>query len=128
MSFTSCGSAWFNWHSFAELLAWKSLLWLSMTWQQKFLTQKYFLSTTSLAWFLTIHFLFCSVRGERERERERESERETERDREREREWDRERQRESTKDRKICRSMNYSLHELLWTLMHPGGNPVYDFL
>ena len=43
-SFTSRGFVWFNWHSFAQFLAWRSLLWLSMTWRKRYLTQNYFLS------------------------------------------------------------------------------------
>ena len=43
----------------AQLLAWRSLLWLSMMWRQRYLTQSNFLSTTSLAWYLTLHLLFC---------------------------------------------------------------------
>ena len=42
----------------AQLLAWRSLLWLSMTWQWRFLTQSNFLSTTSLTWSLALHS-FC---------------------------------------------------------------------
>ena len=45
----------------AQLLAWRCLLWLSMRWRQRFLTQKYFLSTTSLVWSLALHLLCCSV-------------------------------------------------------------------
>ena len=44
----------------AQLLACRSLLWLSMTWRQMFLTQKYFLSTTSLAWSVALHLLVYS--------------------------------------------------------------------
>ena len=40
----------------AQLLAWRSLLWLSMTWRRRYLTQNNFLSTTSLAWSLALHF------------------------------------------------------------------------
>ena len=43
----------------AQLLAWKSLLWLSMIWWWMYLTQSDFLSTTSLAWSLALHLLFC---------------------------------------------------------------------
>ena len=43
----------------AQLLAWRSLLWLSMTWRRRYLTQSNFLSTTSLAWSLALHLLFC---------------------------------------------------------------------
>ena len=43
----------------AQLLAWRSLLWLSMMWRQRYLTQSNFLSTTSLAWSLALHLLFC---------------------------------------------------------------------
>ena len=63
LCFTSLGSARFNWHSFAQFLAWSSLLWLSMTWQQRFFTQKYFLSTTSLACSSALNLLFCSARS-----------------------------------------------------------------
>ena len=42
----------------AQLLAWRSLLWLSMTWRRGYLTQSNFLSTTSLPWSLALHFLF----------------------------------------------------------------------
>ena len=59
--FTSRGSTRFKWHSFLQLLAWRSLLWLSMTWWQRFLTQKFFLSIPSLTWSLALHLLFCSV-------------------------------------------------------------------
>ena len=43
----------------AQLPAWRSLLWLSMTWRWKYLTESNFLSTTSLAWSLALHSLFC---------------------------------------------------------------------
>ena len=43
----------------AQLLAWRSLLWLSMTWRRRYLTQSNFLSTTSLTWCLALHLLFC---------------------------------------------------------------------
>ena len=46
----------------AQLLAWRSLLWLSMTWRRGYLTQNHFLSTTSLVWSLALHLLFCSFR------------------------------------------------------------------
>ena len=46
----------------AQLLASRSLLWLSITWCQRYLTQSNFLSTTSLAWSLALHLLFFSVR------------------------------------------------------------------
>ena len=36
----------------AQLLAWRSLLWLSMTWRRRYLTQNYFLSILSLTWTL----------------------------------------------------------------------------
>ena len=48
--------------TFAQLLAWKSLLWLSMIRRQRYLTQSHFLSITLLAWSLALHLLFCSVR------------------------------------------------------------------
>ena len=60
--FTSRCSSRFNWHSFAQFLAWRSLLWLFMTWRQRFLTRKYFLCKTLLTWSLALHLLFCSVR------------------------------------------------------------------
>ena len=37
LSFTSPGFARFNWYSFAMLPAWRFLLWLSLTWQQRHL-------------------------------------------------------------------------------------------
>ena len=43
----------------AQLLAWRSLLWLSTIWWWMYLTQSDFLSTTSLAWSLALHLLFC---------------------------------------------------------------------
>ena len=43
----------------AQLLAWRSLLWLSMTWRWSYLTQSNFLSTALLAWSLALHLLFC---------------------------------------------------------------------
>ena len=43
----------------AQLLAWRSLLWLSMTWRRRCLTHSNFLSTTSLIWSLALHLLFC---------------------------------------------------------------------
>ena len=43
----------------AQLLAWRSLLWLSMIWWWMYLTQSDFLSTTSLAWSLALRLLFC---------------------------------------------------------------------
>ena len=57
MSFSSHGSAQFNWHSFAQLLAWRSLLWLSMTWRQRFLTQKY--SSAQHCWPDHWHYIYC---------------------------------------------------------------------
>ena len=33
-----------------------------MTWRRRYLAQSNFLSTTSLAWSLALHLLFCSVR------------------------------------------------------------------
>ena len=48
--------------TFARLLAWRSLLWLSMIWWWIYLTQSGFLSTTSLAWSLALHLLFVSTR------------------------------------------------------------------
>ena len=45
----------------AQLLAWMSLLWLSMTWRRRNLTHSKFLSTTLLAWSLALHLLFFSV-------------------------------------------------------------------
>ena len=53
----------FNWHSFAQLPAWRFLLWLSMKWRQRYLIQKYFLIIPSLTWTLALFLLFCSVRG-----------------------------------------------------------------
>ena len=46
----------------AQLLAWRSLLWLSMMWRQRHLTQSNFLSTTSLTdlW----HYLYCFLSQE----------------------------------------------------------------
>ena len=43
----------------AQLLAWKFLLLLSMTWRWRYLTQITFLSTASLTWPLELHLLFC---------------------------------------------------------------------
>ena len=50
----------------AQLLAWRSLLWLSMTWRQRFLffrvlTQKYVHNTISLTWSLVLHLSCYSV-------------------------------------------------------------------
>ena len=45
----------------AQLVAWRSLLWLSMTWRWRYLTQSNFLSATSLAWSLALHLLFCFI-------------------------------------------------------------------
>ena len=42
----------------AQLLAWRSLLWLSMTWRWRYLTESSLLRTTSLAWSLALHLLF----------------------------------------------------------------------
>ena len=64
MSFTSRGFARLNWHSFAQLPPWRFLLWLPMTWRQKYLISKYlihkyFLSIPSLTWTQALHlFLF----------------------------------------------------------------------
>ena len=46
-------------NTLAQLLAWGSLLWLSVMWRQRYLTQSNFLSTTSLALSLALHLLFC---------------------------------------------------------------------
>ena len=43
----------------AQLLVWRSLLWLSMIRWWMYVTQSDFLSTTSLAWSLVLHLLFC---------------------------------------------------------------------
>ena len=51
MSFASRGSSTrFNWHSFAQLLAWRLLLWLPIKSRKSYLTQKYFFSILSLTW------------------------------------------------------------------------------
>ena len=42
----------------AQLLAWRSLLWLSMTSRRRYSTQSNFFSTTSLAWSLALYLLF----------------------------------------------------------------------
>ena len=39
------------------LLSWRSLLWLSVIWWWMYLTQRDFLSTTSLPWSLALHSL-----------------------------------------------------------------------
>ena len=46
----------------AQLLAWRFLIWLFMTWRRGYLTQNNFLSTTSLAWSLALDFFFFSLR------------------------------------------------------------------
>ena len=46
-------------YRFYAFLAWRSLLWLSMPWRRKHLTQSNFISTKSLAWSLALHLLFC---------------------------------------------------------------------
>ena len=48
----------------AQLLAWRSLIWLFMTWRRGYLTQNNFLSTTSLAWSLALDFFFFFHSGE----------------------------------------------------------------
>ena len=45
----------------AQLLAWLSLLWLSVMWRRRYLTHNHFLRTISLAWSLALHLLFCSA-------------------------------------------------------------------
>ena len=45
----------------AQLLAWRSRLWLSMTWRQRFLAHSNFLSIKSLTWPLALHLLFCFI-------------------------------------------------------------------
>ena len=45
--------------TFAQLLAWRSLLWLSIIRPQRYLTQSNFFSTTWLAWSLALHLLSC---------------------------------------------------------------------
>ena len=62
MPFTSCDFARFNWHSLAQLLAWRFFLWFSLKWRQRSLVQKYFSSIASLTRTLALHLLFCSVR------------------------------------------------------------------
>ena len=42
-------------YTLAQLLAWRYMLWLSMTWRGRYFTQSH------LAWSLALH-LFCSVR------------------------------------------------------------------
>ena len=42
----------------AQLLAWRFLLWLSITWWRRYLTQSNFLITTSLTRSLALHLLF----------------------------------------------------------------------
>ena len=56
-TFTSRGSGLID--TLAQLLAWRSLLWLFMTWRRSYLTQSNFLSTTSLTWSLALYLLFC---------------------------------------------------------------------
>ena len=48
--------------AFAQLLAWIFLLWLSITWWQRYLTQK--IPSANYRWPepLALHLLFCSVR------------------------------------------------------------------
>ena len=60
MTFTSWGFAQFNWHSFTQLPAWRLLLWLSLTWRQRYLIQKNFLSIPSLTWTLALHLFVQS--------------------------------------------------------------------
>ena len=60
MSFIFHNSGQFDRQSFAQLLVWRFLVRLCITWRQSFLTQKYFLSTTSLAWSLALYLLVCS--------------------------------------------------------------------
>ena len=43
----------------AQLLAWRSLLWLSIKWRQRYLTKSNILITTWLTWSLALHLLFC---------------------------------------------------------------------
>ena len=43
----------------AQLLAWRSLLWLSIIRRQRYLTQSSFFSATLLAWSLALHLLSC---------------------------------------------------------------------
>ena len=62
MFFTSRDFFGFNWHSFAKLPARTSLLWLSMTWRQKYLAQNYYFSIKLVTWSLALLLLFCSVR------------------------------------------------------------------
>ena len=60
MFFTSRGSARFNWHSCrVASLKVPAIIWLSMTWRRRYLTQSNFLSTTSLTWSLALHLLSC---------------------------------------------------------------------
>ena len=53
-----------------QLLGWRSLLWLVITWRRRYLTQSNFLSTTSLAWSLELHLLFCLSQEKRLRWKE----------------------------------------------------------
>ena len=57
LSFTSRSFALFNWDFFAQLLGWGSLLWLSMTWRQRYLAQN-FLNITLLTWTQALHCCF----------------------------------------------------------------------
>ena len=61
LSFTSRGFVRLNWTSFARLLVWRSLLWLPMTWRQRYLTHNYFRSITSLTWIC--HYIYCFVQS-----------------------------------------------------------------
>ena len=57
MSFTFCGFSQFNWHSFAQLPAWRLFLWSSLTRKQRYLVQIYFYSRPALTWSLELHFI-----------------------------------------------------------------------
>ena len=60
LSFTFHEFSWFNWHFFPQFPAWRFFLSLSLTWRQRSLIQKYFLSIPSLTLTLYITLVLLS--------------------------------------------------------------------
>ena len=59
LSLTSRCFSRFKWHCFAQLPAWRFLLWLSLLWQQMYLT----ISSAYNRWPKLWHYIYCFVQS-----------------------------------------------------------------
>ena len=59
LSLTSLRFSRFHWHCFAQLPAWRFLLWLSLTWQQMYLT----ILSAYHRWPKLWHYIYCFVQS-----------------------------------------------------------------